>query len=310
MKQFWFKFAAAFAAAGWLYALLHLAVMGSFAFQQNPTISGAVQAFLTQALYELIPTLGVVAGFLLVVAYPLERHWDKKQRGLAYRMVFYVVSLVTFGIAVFALWTTLAGLNLWPDLIGYPNNTWFIVFAIGSVVAAVISLIARPLYPLLLKRPVLSIALVAGLLVLCVIGAVNRPTFLNMQSNTAPVGGSFYPERLDGELARGTWTHNPNNGSFGTEFYISGKPMEVNGQYEITFACKPGKNPIKFEAVVNNVENFKQVYKIDITCKDSKVQHFALKPRQKAFIPRLMLSHIEGTNAYHEAWALVAPWHD
>jgi hypothetical protein len=310
MKQFWFKFAAAFAATGWLYTFLHLAVSGSFSFQQSPTISGGVQAFLTQTLFSLIPALGVVAGFLLLVAYPLERHWDKKQRGLAYRMVLYVVSLVVFGIAVFVLWGILTRLNLWPDLVGYPNSVWFSVIAIGSVVAAVISLIARPLYPQLLKRPVLSIGLVAGLLALCVIGAVNRPTLLNMQSNTAPVGGSFYPERAAGELARGTWTHNPNNGSYGTEFYISGKPMEVNGQYEITFACKPGKNPIKFEAVVENLETFKQVYKIDITCADSKVQYFSLKPRQKAFIPRLMLSHVEGTNAYHEAWAVLAPGND
>lgn len=309
-KEFWRKFAAAFAAAGWVYAILHMVVGYLLSARYALTVQNVIQAFTQGTLALLAIFLLVIVAVLFAIAYPLEKVWDKKQRGIAFRIFGYVglfLGLTVFTILLYGLlsWTKLA-----PALVGYPNAEWFIIFAVAFVVAALVSAIARPIYPVLLSRPKLSVVLASLLVGLALIGPIARLANLNQEMNTAPVGTSFYPPRMNGELARGTWSKVTTDGAYGTEFYVSGDAMTPHGNFELIFACMPSKNPIKYQALIFNQKNQKQVYKVDFVCSDSKTQHYSLKSPKNAFVPRLMLSHFDSRGAYHPAWAVLAPWSD
>lgn len=310
VKQFWNKFAAAFASAGWIYALAHLAFGWFFDVRMTPTLTGALELFRTQTLFNLLIMLGVIAAALFVIAYPLERLWDKKQRGLGFRIGLYIALFVSLAIISIILFMVLATTHIARFLTDYPQGDWFIIVAYGAVVAAIIAAAGRPIYPVLLRRPKVSIPLVLVLVALGLIGLVSHPMGLALARDSAPVGTSFYPARERDELARGTWTLNKANGSFGTEFYISGEAMLPHAQYGLTFACKPGSRPIKYQALIRNVENLKQVYKVNFTCTDSKAQYVTLKSHPRPFVPQVMLDNIDRKSPYHEAWAILAPWRD
>lgn len=308
LKEFWRKFAAAFATAGWLYAPVHLGFGWVFDVSMNPTFSGAAEAFRTQTLFSLFLMLAVIGAALFVIAYPLERRWDKKDRGHGFRTGRYVLIFLGLGISSILLYALLAGTHVARVLTDYPQGEWFIIIGVGSLVSSIIAAIARPIYPFLLRAPKVSITMALILLTLGLAGLFFHQSGLAVVRDSAPVGTSFYPPRQNGELARGTWTLNKGNGSYGTEFYISGEAMMPHGQYELAFACKPGARPIKYQALIRNAENLKQVYKVNLTCTDAKVQYSTLASYPRAFVPQVMLDNIDGKSPYHEAWAVLAPW--
>lgn len=308
LKEFWRKFAAAFATAGWLYAPVHLGFGWTFDASMNPTFSGAAEAFRTQTLFSFFLMLGVIVAALFVIAYPLECRWDKKDRGPGFRTGRYVLIFLALGIGSILLYALLAGTHIARVLTDYPQGEWFVIIGIGSVVAAIIAAIARPIYPFLLRAPRVAITLALILLALGLSGVLFHQPGLAVVRDSAPVGTSFYPPRQNGELARGTWTLNKANGSYGTEFYISGDAMMPHGQYELAFACKPGTRPIKYQALIRNAENLKQVYKVNFTCADASVQYYTLASHPRAFVPQVILDNIDRQSPYHEAWAILAPW--
>lgn len=310
VKQFWIKFAAAFATAGWLYAPVHLGFGWTFDASMNPTFSGAAEAFRTQTLFSLFLMLGVIVAALFLLAYPLERRWDRRGRGVGFRTGRYLMLFLGLGIGSILLYGLLAGTHIARVLTDYPQGEWFVVIGIGSVVAAVIAVIARPIYPFVFRRAKVAIAMALALVALGLMGILFHQPGLALVRDSAPVGTSFYPPRQNGELARGTWTLNKANGSYGTEFYISGDAMMPHGKYELAFACKPGTGPIAYQALIRNSENLKQVYKVNFTCSNSKVQYYSLASYPRAFVPQVMLDNIDRKSPYHEAWAILAPWRD
>ena len=309
-KEFWRKFAAAFAAAGWVYAILHMVVGYLLSSRYTLTTESVIQAFTQGTLALLAVFLLVIVGVLFLVANPLEKLWDKKGRGITFRILGYIGLFLGLTVFTILLYVSLISSKLAPDLVGYPNGEWFIIVAAAFFVSAVVAAIARPIYPVLLRRQRLSVILASVLVGLALIGPISRLTNLNPELNTAPVGTSFFPPRMNGELARGTWNKMTTEGAYGTGFYVSGDAMTPHGNFELIFACLPSKNPIKYQALVFNQKNQKQVYKVDLVCSDSKTQHISLKSPKNAFVPRLMLSHLDSRGAYRPAWAILAPWSD
>ena len=254
--------------------------------------------------------LGVIVSALFLIAYPLERRWDRKNRGVGFRTGLYFLLFLTLGIGSVLLYWLLTVTHVARILNDYPQGEWFVIVGIGSIVAGIIAAISRPIYPFVLRRAKVAIAMALALLALGLMGVLFHQPGLAMVRDSAPGGTSFYPPRQNGELARGTWTLNKANGSYGTQFYISGDAMMPHGQYELAFACKPGTRPIKYQALIRNVENLKQVYKVNFTCTDSKAQYITLKSHPRAFVPQVMLDNIDRKSPYHEAWAVLAPWRD
>ena len=292
MPSFMRRLSAAFVSS----SLVFLAIFLSFTLPQLVKSSVGTLALvnnLTNGLDFLAICLAIVFVAMFVIAYPIER-WLGKTRSSLETAAWYAVILFGLGIMFWA------SAFLFP----YPQSTLGAALAIGSLVGAAVAFVARLLYPLFLKIPKTTYFLSIALVITALLGpAIPRVT------QNAPVGAGIFPDLAPGELARGTWNLDPENGSMGTYFYNPNLPIDPTKKYELSFACITPRKPLAYTALIRNDKNLKQFVKHNFKCFGPKTIHFAVDFGGRNFDPQVMLYPADSSTSgkASDAWAILAP---
>jgi hypothetical protein len=268
---------------------------GFVIFGSTPVFSGHVHplSWLDQVSSTVGLCLAIILAAVFVIAYPVER-WLAKTRSTLETAAWYALILFGLGVLFWAF--------AWS--IPYPQSTLGAALAIGSLVGAAVAFVARLLYPQFLKIPRTTYFLSIALVITALLG----PAIPTVTKN-APVGAGIFPDLATGELARGTWNLNPENGSMGTYFYNPHLPIDQNKKYELSFACITPRKPLAYTALIRNDKNLKQFVKHNFKCFGPKTIHFAVDFGGRNFDPQVMLYPADSSTSgkASDAWAILAP---
>lgn len=292
LPNFLRRLSAAFVSA----SLVFLAIFLSFTLPQlvkSSVGSPALVNNLTNGLDFLAVCLAIIFVAMFVIAYPAER-WLIKNRPSAEAAVLYALIMFLIGLACW--------LFGWASQNSQSIN--LAIFAIMSWVGGVVAFVARLLYPQFLKLPKTTYLLAIALVITGLLG----PAIPTVTKN-APVGVGIFPKLAPGELARGTWNLNPENGSMGTYFYNPNLPIDPTKKYELSFACIPSRKPLAYTALIRNDKNHKQFVKHNFKCFGPKTIHFAVDFGARNFDPQVMLYPTDSLTSgkAFDAWAILAP---
>jgi len=292
MPSFMRRLSAAFVSS----SLVFLAIFLSFTLPplvKSSQGSVALVGNLTSGLDFLAICLAIIFVAMFVIAYPVER-WLIKSRSSAEAAVLYALIMFLIGIACWLI--------AWA--IKYSLSTDLAVIAIMSWVGGAVAFVARLLYPQFLKVPKTTYVLAISLVITALLGPAIPPVTKN-----APVGVGIFPDLAPGELARGTWNLNPENGSMGTYFYNPNLPIDPKKKYELSFACITPRKPLAYTALIRNDKNMKQFVKHNFKCFGPKTIHFAVDFGGRNFDPQVMLYPTDSRQSgkAFDAWAILAP---
>lgn len=200
--------------------------------------------------------IGVILVTIFLVAYPVERWLVKpNQSALRAASTYVLVFALLMGIGV--LWA-IAKAFIWRQ---GPTDFTGIVIAYGSFVALLVAFFARLLYPITVRFKRTNLVISVALIAVSVVGFVT-PTI----TATASVNTGFYPEKLIGEIARGTYEIDETNGSGGTES-TNGTfvPTENSSQAGVFFACSEPDSQA-YQILVRSADYTRSFADIQVTC--------------------------------------------
>lgn len=245
----------AISSALFLPVMLFLSVSDAINRGHLDSVNSAL-AWLVNGLDFFSICVGIILVTILLVAYPVERWLVKpNQSSLRAASTYVLVFALLMGVGV--LWA-IAKTFIWQ--LGSTDFTG-VVIAYASFVALLVSFFARLLYPITIRFRRTNLVISAALIVVSIFGLV-APTV----TATSAVNTGFYPDKLIGEIARGTYEIDETDGSGGTESTNGAfVPAENPAQAGVFFACSE-PNSQAYQILVRSADYRQSFADIQVTC--------------------------------------------